>query len=270
MAITSAAALEALFSEGDAPSSADFAAVFDSFVHKASAAGTALAVRSLGAGAVGSALFAASTTAAAQSLLNTQGSAAAVGQTVYDAATTASAQTVIGGGIVGRNHFEAATTASAQTVMGGGAAGRPIYEAITTASVQRALNLAATTAQAAAGTDASSSFMTPDTERFSPFAARAYVAYTCAGAILFSKRVSAVSNPTEGKFNITWRGAMPTSNYILMQGGYTGSTDQQSIFSCDGSTGNTVSVARVMHRDDASSLHDANPRAWAVAFCSGL
>lgn len=65
MAITSAAALEALFQEGDAPTSADFAAVFDSFLHKVSAAGTAQAVRSLGAGAVGSALFSTITTASA-------------------------------------------------------------------------------------------------------------------------------------------------------------------------------------------------------------
>ena len=189
MAIVSAADLEGRFQENDSPTSADFAAVFDSFLHKVSAAGTALAVRSLGAGAVGSAIF--------------------------NAGTTAAARGQFGFGAVGDSQVDQATTASAQTVIGGGAAGRTVFQAAATASAINNLGLIATTANMSAPTDTSSRFVTPGLQHYHPLMPKGWVTFNGAGTVSIKEswNVASIGDIGAGVYRVNWGSAFANGNY---------------------------------------------------------
>lgn len=269
MAIVSASRLKGYFGETDAPTCANFADLIDSLFARGSAAGTAQAIQNFGGGAAGTQLFISETTASTQGQMGF----GTVGGIVVNQGTTASAQTVFGGGIVGRTVFGAITTASAHTAIGGGVAGRTAFEAITTASARQALDIShATTAQAAAGVNASSLFMTPDTVRFNPFAVRAHVTFTCAGAILQSERVSSVGKPATGRYDIKWRPALPTADYTVL--GMAMSQTQAGVapvtLTVESSVKPTVSAMSINCDNRSNGIVDPNDAAFIAVFCSGI
>lgn len=271
MTLVSAGVLQGAFESGDTPASADFKNLLDSFEHSISAAATSDKVDRLGAGAVGKTVFAAGTTASAQNVMG----AAALGRELFGTATTASAQAHLGGGAVGIKMLETGTTASAQSNLGGGAVGRLIYEASTTASAASITGgaNAATTAQAATpAVSASAVFMSPDNMRYSPYGVRAFVTFSCAAAVLVSKRVSSVAKRGVGDFVITFAPALPTADYVVAGLPYAlaAGANETGMY-VDASAQPTVSAVGVRTENLATgAAADPNNAACIAIFCSGV
>lgn len=266
MTLVSAGVLQSAFEAGDTPTSADFKRLLDSFVHRVSAAGTADIVKGLGASDYGVERFQAGTTASAQGHIG----AGALGTDLLEVGTTASALNHLNVGTLGQDLFEVGTTASAQGHIGGGAAGIGLFEAATTASVnsQIAGVEQASTAQAVAGS-ALGVYMSPQQIRESPFAIRAYAAFTCAAAITQSKRVSGATREAAGRFKITFAPALPTSNYVVIGGAHSYVNGSILGANVNPSSPPTVSAVEFDFIHNAATLKDPNDMGFFMVACSG-
>ncbi len=195
-------------------------------------------------------------------------------RTVIAQHTTASAHTNLGRGTLGQDFYEVATTASARGHLGVGSWGSAAFEANTTAS---AVNLLggigadeATTVQVQGPVTASAEFITPDSLRYSKFAPKAFVNFTCAAAIQVSERVSSVTRAAAGRFKVTFAPALPTADYVIVATGFEDAAGSRLSPHIGQPGSMTAGSCAPTFMNGESTYADPNDAASVLVFCSGV